>query len=769
MAPPDPTGPDAAAKAAAELVHKRIGSTIGGRYRVVSLIGEGGMGAVYQVEHTLIRKRMALKVLNPDLMQNPEMVTRFEREALAAAHLDHPNVVAATDLGRTEDDALFLVLEYVDGSNLRDILSFGPMPAQRVLHIARQVVSALVRAHALSIVHRDLKPENIMLAQREGDVDFVKVLDFGLAKVRVEALLATEGDVTRSEALTRHGTIFGTPTYMAPEQAVGAEVDGRTDLYSLGVIMYELLVGEPPFPGDDPSELLKQHVIGKVPPIAERAPSLKLPAVLEQLIMRLLEKRPDKRPQEARAVLDTIDQIAASEGLRFEPSQALHRMVMPTSGPIVVGGAQRHSASDQATAMRPGHRTSDALAPTPADGVDRTTGASRDPSSSGRALAEALSGLGKPGAAGEVSGATSVDPVQPGGKLAGGAEAGQSKLRAPSVVDLAILRPDTANPAVLAPAPPPTLGERARETAKQAGHLSRTVVWPAIRRGASRAWTATRTHVPVWWRGLLGFIRPRLPPKMREVSQTVLGLVVGALLLLPLLVLVLAWPSGERTRRPPPPITAMAGFATDREMERGVEQGVPALQALVAKYPKDSRCHRALVRAQAAKKNYLEALRALVPLLQLDPSTPSDEAMGQVVADAALVPETSDSAIGFLETAMGEHGVDILIDLADRTSMEPWHGKFSQSLTKESVRKLASPEGVLLLDLRAAARCDQKKALLTRAGQHGGARVQKYLRSLQVNTGCGPGGQTDCWPCLRKGPALQNAITAIEQRGGQPG
>jgi tRNA A-37 threonylcarbamoyl transferase component Bud32 len=775
MATPDPNGPGgAAAQAAADLVHKRIGSTIGGRYRVVSLIGEGGMGAVYLVEHTLIRKRMALKVLNPDLMQNPEMVTRFEREALAAAHLDHPNVVAATDLGRTEDGALFLVLEYVDGSNLRDILSFGPMPAQRVLHIARQVTSALVRAHALRIVHRDLKPENIMLAQREGDVDFVKVLDFGLAKVRVEALLATEGDVTRSEALTRHGTIFGTPTYMAPEQAVGAEVDGRTDLYSLGIIMYELLTGEPPFPGDDPSELLKQHVIGKVPPLTERAPALKIPAVLDQLIMRLLEKRPDKRPQEARVVLDTIDQIAASEGLRFEPSSALHRMVMPTSGPIVVGGAQRHSASDEATVMRPpGAAASDPLAPTPADGVDRGRGAAggdKDPSSSGRALASALPGLAAPGAqgaAGEVSGATTVDAVQPGGKAGG--EAGAPKLRAPSVVDLAILRPDTANPAVLAPAPPPTVGERLRATAKEAGRWSLTVGWPALRRGAAVAWTAVRTHLPVWWRGLLGFIRPRLPPKMREVSQTVLGLAVAAVLVLPLLLLVLLWPGGEPARRPPPPMAAMAGFASDREMERGVEQGVPALQALVAKYPKDSRCHRALVRAQAAKKNYVEALRALVPLLQLDPSTPADEAMGQVVADAALVPETSDSAIAFLETAMGEHGVDILIDLADRTTMEPWHGKFSQSLTKEGVRRLASPEAVLLLDLRAAARCDQKKALLSRAGQHGGARVQKYLRSLQVNTGCGPGGQNDCWPCLRKGTALQSAITAIDQRGGQPG
>src|SRR4029077_7612933 len=129
------------------------------------------------------------------------------------------------------------------------------------LHIARQLTSALVRAHSVRIVHRDLKPENIMLVQKEGDVDFVKVLDFGLAQVRVEALLATEGDVTRSEALTRYGTIFGTPAYMSPEQAVGAEVDGRTALYALGVIIYELLTGDPPFLGEDPAELLKAHVI----------------------------------------------------------------------------------------------------------------------------------------------------------------------------------------------------------------------------------------------------------------------------------------------------------------------------------------------------------------------------------------------------------------------------------------------------------------------------------------------------------------------------
>jgi len=157
-----------------------------------------------------------------------------------------------------------------------------------------------------------------------------------------------------------------------------------------------------------------------------------------------------------------------------------------------------------------------------------------------------------------------------------------------------------------------------------------------------------------------------------------------------------------------------------------------------------------------------------VPLLQLDPSAQSDEALSQIVADAVFVPEISDSALAFLETAMGPHGVDVLLDLADKTPTEPWRTKLAQSLAKPTVRQLASAETVLLLDLRAAARCDQKKALLPRAGQQGGARVQQYLQGLQSTVGCGTGGKADCWPCLRKGGALQSALTAIAQRGGTP-
>src|SRR4051812_11445983 len=198
---------------------ERIGTTIAGRYKVEALLGSGGMGAVYLVQHTAIHRKMALKVLRREMLKMPEVVARFEREALAAANIDHPNVAAATDYGRTEDGGFFLVLEFVEGQRLREALSQGALAVPRALHIARQVASALRRAHELGLVHRDLKPENIMLTRREGRSDFVKVLDFGLVKLS-PAMLAESGlpaeaaGMSSSPKLTQAGSIFGTPAYM---------------------------------------------------------------------------------------------------------------------------------------------------------------------------------------------------------------------------------------------------------------------------------------------------------------------------------------------------------------------------------------------------------------------------------------------------------------------------------------------------------------------------------------------------------------------------
>ncbi|MCU0692232.1 MAG: serine/threonine protein kinase, partial [Polyangiaceae bacterium] len=283
-----------------------VGQVVSGRYRVEAELGTGGMGAVYRAEHTLMRKRLAIKVLHPEMTRQPEVVARFEREAMAAAHIEHPNVAAATDFGKLEDGSFFLVLEYVEGRSLREVLDAEQLGPSRVLHIGKQITSALVRAHSLGIVHRDLKPENVMLVKRDDDPDFVKVLDFGIAKVPVAEITKETG--RPHKALTQAGMVYGTPEYMAPEQALGREVDARADLYALGVMFYEMLSGRRPFEADNPVTLLGMQVTQCPPPFAKTAPTRPIPTELEALVMELLEKEAERRPTDARQVLDAIEQ-----------------------------------------------------------------------------------------------------------------------------------------------------------------------------------------------------------------------------------------------------------------------------------------------------------------------------------------------------------------------------------------------------------------------------------------------------------------------------
>ncbi len=293
----------------------RIGTVVSGRYRIDALIGEGGMGKVYAVEHVAMHKRLALKVLHRELSVVPEIVTRFEREAMAAANVDHANIATATDFGKLEDDSVFIALELVEGRCLRDVIAAGPIPVRRALGIARQIASALGAAHALSIVHRDLKPENVMLVERNGDPDFVKVLDFGVAKVPIG-----EGGAGGPGVLTRIGTVFGTPEYIPPEQALGQPSDGRADLYSLGVILYEMLTGVRPFTSTSQVNLVGMH-LGEPPPrLEDRAPGLGFPVELETLVARLLKKSAAERPQHAEDVIKEIDAIL-KRPLRVSPRQ----------------------------------------------------------------------------------------------------------------------------------------------------------------------------------------------------------------------------------------------------------------------------------------------------------------------------------------------------------------------------------------------------------------------------------------------------------------
>lgn len=270
-----------------------IGTVAAGRYRVEKLLGSGGMGAVYRAAHVHMRKLVALKVLHKEMTYLPEVVARFEREAVAAARIDHPHVAAATDFGRLDDGAFYLVLEYVEGKSLGRLISdYGAMDPRRALHIARQIADALSAAHAAEIVHRDLKPDNVMLIEKDGDFDFVKVLDFGIAKVQLEG----------KDQLTQLGTIFGTPQYMAPEQAAGQAVDARADLYTLGLILYEMLAGKSPFHDDDIIVLLTRQMTAAPPPL----PAHVSPAVVE-LVLQLLQKNPGLRVQSAAELVRRID------------------------------------------------------------------------------------------------------------------------------------------------------------------------------------------------------------------------------------------------------------------------------------------------------------------------------------------------------------------------------------------------------------------------------------------------------------------------------
>jgi serine/threonine-protein kinase len=275
----------------------QIGRVLAERYRIVKLLGSGGMGSVYRAEHVHMKKPVAVKILHRHMTTNAEVVARFEREAVAAGRIEHSNVATATDFGKLDDGSFYLALEYVEGKSLGDLIDEGPLAPYRALVIARQIADALAAAHAAGIVHRDLKPDNVLLVERDGLTDFVKVLDFGIAKVHLD-----EG--SGGKALTQIGTIFGTPQYMSPEQGQGRPVDGRSDLYALGIILYEMLTGKLPFDADDLVVLITRQVMEPPPPLPES-----IAAPVRALTLSLLEKKPEARVQSALELVQRIDEL----------------------------------------------------------------------------------------------------------------------------------------------------------------------------------------------------------------------------------------------------------------------------------------------------------------------------------------------------------------------------------------------------------------------------------------------------------------------------
>jgi serine/threonine-protein kinase len=281
-----------------------IGTLFANRYEVEALLGEGGMGVVYRARHVRIGRLFALKVLHRRLARS-KVIQRFEREAELAGKLSHANVVPVVDLSTTDGGDLYLVMDFVEGPSLADLLVEAPMPAERVIHLARQLCDGLGHAHAMGLVHRDFKPENVIVSRDSRGFELPRIVDFGVAILRDDMREATE----RGDRLTTDGMVVGTPHYMSPEQIRGESIDARSDLFALGIIMFELLTGRLPFDGDG-ADVARANLMAHTPRMKARLPTAEVDPLLEAVVARLLEKDPAMRPQtaaEVRALLDLVE------------------------------------------------------------------------------------------------------------------------------------------------------------------------------------------------------------------------------------------------------------------------------------------------------------------------------------------------------------------------------------------------------------------------------------------------------------------------------
>jgi len=264
-----------------------VGSVIAGNYHIEKKLGEGGMGTVYLGQHVKMGRKSAIKVMTQSMAHDPDAIARFNREATNAARINHPNVCAIYDFGETPDGLIYLAMEFIEGESLSDLMEReGVLPPQRAAGIFQQAADALQAAHDLGIVHRDLKPDNIMITRGKGGADVVKVVDFGIAK----AVGGEEG-----QKVTKTGLVVGTPEYMSPEQLAGDQLDGRSDIYSLALVLYRMLTGTLPFQADSAQEVMIKRLTDEPMPLNAAAPGMAFPDQLQVVMDRALQRMPSER------------------------------------------------------------------------------------------------------------------------------------------------------------------------------------------------------------------------------------------------------------------------------------------------------------------------------------------------------------------------------------------------------------------------------------------------------------------------------------------
>lgn len=317
-----------------------------GQFHIIQKIGTGGMGSVYRASQPEMNRMVAIKILHPKLVNRRDLTSRFRREARAMSQLSHPNTVKVFMYGELEDGSLYIVMELLEGRNLNQaVRRDGPIPAARAIPILIQVCAALQEAHALGIVHRDLKPENIFLCNQGGLLDFAKVLDFGLAKVTERQMRPG------SLILTQEGMVFGTPEFMSPEQAQGRELDARSDIYSLAIILYEALTGKLPFNAQTPMEYIQKHVLEVPIALSDRMPETPFPNGLQAVVTKALAKKPEDRWQSASEFATALHSVLIGTDAETASAGAMS-LLPPTPPPPQVALESLRSAPGAKTRVR---------------------------------------------------------------------------------------------------------------------------------------------------------------------------------------------------------------------------------------------------------------------------------------------------------------------------------------------------------------------------------------------------------------------------------
>lgn len=313
-----------------------VGQVVADRYHIIKKLGEGGMGAVYLGEHVKMGRKSAIKVMNPSMASDPDAISRFNREAANASRISHPNVCQIYDFGETPDGTIYLAMEFIEGVALTAIIEHeGALPAVRAVRILRQTADALAAAHELGIVHRDLKPDNIMVVRGKDGADIVKVVDFGIAK-------AVAGDEA-GQKVTKTGLVVGTPEYMSPEQLSGDKLDGRSDVYSLGLVFYRMLTGVLPFEADSAQETMIKRLTDDPLPLAAARPDITFPPELQGVLDKVLARLPADRY--ANAAQFGRDAEAAVGGPQLPRTRVGEPAATAATQLMEAGGAQRGAAA----------------------------------------------------------------------------------------------------------------------------------------------------------------------------------------------------------------------------------------------------------------------------------------------------------------------------------------------------------------------------------------------------------------------------------------